>query len=160
MENYLFCGQCGVSNPKESNFCFSCGQKLIKATVNITGAVNKPDINSDYPDIQDTLLKLIKASGYSIISIGDYYVQFSNNLDKKVLYFEAVSSVFLPALGDKDKEFKKLGFEIEPNRNYFKIVEHNDFSVDQIIQEIKTIFETIYNVSKLSSYQIEIEYDD
>jgi len=80
-------------------------------------------------------------------------------LIKKQLYCDAVSSVFLPSVGNKDIEFKQLGFTLDPNANYYKFISHADFSADQTVEEMKTIFETIYNI-KFSSYKIESDFED
>lgn len=159
MDTKTFCGQCGTENPSDNNFCFKCGHKLVFATDNSTATETKPSTNSDYQDIKDTLQQLIKSPGFTIISIGDYYVQFSNNLNKQELYCDAVSSVFLPAIGNKDNEFKQLGFTPDPSANYYKFIPHSSFSADKTVQEMKTIFETIYRIN-FSSYKIETTFDD
>lgn len=155
-----FCGQCGTENPKKSNFCHKCGHKLIH-TAGLTD-VHEPEFSSnsdDYPDIKEALQSLVNSNGFIIVSIGDYYVQFANDLTKRELYFEAVSNVFIPSIGNKDKEFKQLGLSIDPNTNYFKYISHGDFSVNEIVEEIKTVFEKIYHIN-LSSYKIETDFDD
>lgn len=159
MDTKTFCGQCGTENPKENNFCFKCGHKLVHSTDGLTATETNPVTSSDYLDIKETLQRLIKTSGFSIISIGDYYVQFSNDLLKKQLYFEAVSSVFLPSVSNKDKEFQQLSFTLDPSSNYYKLISHTDFSADQTVQEIKTIFETIYHIN-FASYKIESDFED
>lgn len=159
METKTFCGQCGTENPKENNFCFKCGHKLVHATDGLTVNETKFTTSSDYLDIKETLQRLIKTNGFSTILIGDYYIQFSNDLIKKQLYCDAVSSVFLPSVGNKDKEFKQLGFTHDPSGNYYKFISHADFSADQIVEEMKTIFETIYQVN-FSSYKIESDFED
>lgn len=161
MDTKIFCEQCSTENPKAGNYCFKCRHKLVFATKNFTKTETGLliSINSDYQDIKDTLHQLIKRPGFTIISIGDYYVQFSNDLTKQKLYYEAVSSVFLPAIGNKDNEFKNLGFTIDPSANYYKYVPHSSFSADQTVQEMKTIFETIYR-NNFSSYKIETSFED
>jgi len=159
MDTKIFCGQCGTENPRESNFCFKCGHKLTHTADGLTETETKPATSPDYLDIKDTLQELIKRDGFTIISIGDYYVQFSNDRGKKQLYCDAVSSVFLPAVGNKDKEFKQLSFTPDPNGNYYKFIPHTNFSADQTVQEIKSIFETIYHIN-FSSYKIETTFED
>jgi hypothetical protein len=159
MDNKTFCGQCGTENPKENNFCFKCGHKLVHAMDGLTVTETKPTTSSDYLDIKETLQRLIKTNGFSTILIRDYYVQFSNDLIKKQLYCEAVSSVFLPSVGNKDNEFKQLGFTHDPSGNYYKFISHADFSADQTVEEMKTIFETIYHIN-FSSYKIESDFED
>lgn len=159
MDNKTFCGQCGTENPMESNFCFKCGQKLVHTTDSLTVTEATLATNPDYLDIKETLQELIKRDGFTIISIGDYYVQFSNDLVNKRLYCDAISSVFLPSVGNKDKEFKQLGFTHDPGSNYYKFIPHADFSADQTVQVMKTIFETIYHIS-FSSYKIETTFED
>jgi uncharacterized membrane protein YkgB len=159
MKTKIFCGQCGTENPRENNFCLKCGHKLVHAMDSLTVTETKPATSSDYFDIKGTLQRLIRTSGFSIISIGDYYVQFSNDLIKRQLCYEAVSSFFLPSVGNKDKEFKELGFTHDPSGNYYKFISHADFSADQTAQEIKTIFETIYKIN-FSSYKIENDFED
>lgn len=159
MDTKTFCGQCGTGNPKENNFCFKCGHKLVHSKDGLTATETNPVISSDYLDIKETLQRLIKTSGFSIISIGDYYVQFSNDLIKKQLYFEAVSSVFLPSVGNKDKEFSQLSFTRDNDSNYYKFIYHTDFSSDKTLQEIKAIFEKIYHIN-FASYKIESDFED
>ena len=66
---------------------------------------------------------------------------------------EAVSSDFESAVGDKDNEFKQLGYE--RNGNYQKLILLSDISIDKIVREMRIIFETIYNV-KFQSYEIDV----
>ena len=49
-------------------------------------------------------------------------------------------------MGDKDNEFKKLGYKLEDKGNYVKKYPFNKYNSELIAQEIKIIFETIYNV--------------
>ena len=159
MDTKTFCGQCGTENPRENNFCFKCGQKLVHLTDGLPITETKPAISPDYLDIKETLQRLKRTSGFSIISIGDYYVQFSNDLGKKQLYCDAVSSICLPSVGNKDKEFEQLGFTNDPSGNYYKFISYTDFSADQTVQEIKIIFETIYKIN-FSNYNIENDFED
>lgn len=159
MEDTIFCGQCGTENPKENNFCFKCGHKLVHTTDGLTLTETKSAKSFDYLDIKETLQRLIKTNGFSIISIGDFYVQFSNNLSEQQLHFEAVSNVFLPSVGNKDREFNQHSFTRDNDSNYYKFISHTDFSADQTVQEIKTIFETIYHINFVS-YKIESDFED
>jgi len=113
----------------------------------------------EYYDIKKALENLLQRRGFIIIYIDDYYVQFANDLDSSQLVFEAVSSTFISAVGNKEREFKKLSFKLEPSNNYYKIISHNDFSTELIIKDIKTIFESIYLIN-FSSYIIEYNYED
>lgn len=159
MDNKIFCGQCGTENPTENNFCFKCGQKLTRVSEGFTEIDNNTTTNNEYVDIKKALQRLINTNGFTIISIGDYYVQFSNDLSKHELNFEAVSSVYLASVGNKDKEFKQLGFKNAPDSNYYKSISHTGFSAEQTVDEIKTIFVTIYNLP-FSSYIIENDFED
>lgn len=158
MNNIIFCGQCGNENPIENNYCIKCGQKLTHVSEELTKTNYKTASDIDYLDIKETLDQLIKTNGFSIISIGDYYVQFSNNLSSNQINFEAVSCVFLKSVGNKDKEFYKIGFSRDTDSNYYKVISLTDFSVDQIVGEIKTIFESIYHIT-LTSYNIETDFE-
>ena len=91
---------------------------------------------------------------FVIISIGDYYVQFCFTQDKRFLTFEAVSSEYLPKVGDRDTEFKQLGFRLAESGNYQKFISVADVFIDSIVSEIKAIFETIYHVD-FNSYKID-----
>lgn len=159
METKIFCGQCGTENPRESNFCFKCGQKLVHTADNFTVIENKPAKISEFFDIRDSIQQLLKTNGFLIISIGDYYVQFLNDINQNQINFEAVSSVFLQTVGNKDTEFRRLGFAKDTESNYYKLISHTDFSVDYTVQEIKKIFETIYQI-KFSGYKIENDFVD
>ena len=94
-----------------------------------------------------------------VISINGYYVQFAQinmgplNIGPPKLVFESISSENLPAVGNKDYEFEQLGFI--KNCNYQKLISLSCISIDKIILQIKTIFETIYNM-KFQSYEIDI----
>jgi len=159
MESKIFCGQCGTKNPKENNYCFKCGFNLIHEpdSLNVTEVISSNI--SDYNDIKEALQCLINTNGWLVITIGDYYVQFSNNLDEQQLDFEAESSEFLPSIGNKDKEFKQLSFTRNEIGNYNKIISHNECSFDQIVQEIKFIFESIYKI-RFTSYNIESDFEN
>lgn len=157
METKIFCGQCGTENLEENKFCFNCGQKIVPREIDLN--LKAPTTYSKYNDIKETLQRLIKSNGFSVILIGDYYVQFSNDLMKKQLYCEAVSSVYEPSVGNKDQEFKKLGFTRDQSSNYYKFISHSTFSAEKIIAEMKTIFESIYNVN-FSNYKIDSDFED
>jgi hypothetical protein len=159
MENKIFCGQCGTANPFESNFCYSCGQKLVKAYSNLGSNEPKREIGSEFNDVQVLLQKLLRSNGFFTITIDDYYVQFSNNLEEQILFCDAVSENYLPTLGDKQKEFKKIGYKLEPGSNYIKILPHDDFDMYTVIDEVKTIFENIYKI-KFAKYEMTSDFGD
>lgn len=157
MKKNIFCEKCGAGNPIENNFCFNCGQKIFKEGNHLNNKILKN--NHNYHEIKDFLQRLIKSNGYLIITIGDFYVQFKNDLINNQLYCEAVSSVYEPSVGNKDQEFKKLGFNHDQSSNYYKFISHSVFSTEKIIAEMKTIFESIYNVN-FSNYKIESDFED
>lgn len=157
MKKKIFCEKCGAGNPIENNFCFNCGQKIFKEGNHLNNTILKN--NHNYHEIKDFLQRLIKSNGYLIITIGDFYVQFKNDLLNNQLYSEAVSSVYEPSVGNKDQEFKKLGFNHDQSSNYYKFISHSVFSTEKIIAEMKTIFESIYNVN-FSNYKIESDFED
>lgn len=103
-----------------------------------------------YKDIEYGLKLLInKMLGFMIVSVGDYFVQFCL-WDDNHLTFEAVSNMYQPGIGNKDLEFKQLGFSINRHgaceENYTKCVSlMGESSIGPIITEIKIIFERIYN---------------
>jgi tetratricopeptide (TPR) repeat protein len=109
--------------------------------------------------IKEALQRLTKTQGFLIISTKDCYVQFLDDLDKRQLCFEALSSDYEPAIGNKDKEFKQFSFRHDKGTNYYKYIPFANLSVDQTVQEIKTIFETIYHVD-YSTCKIESNFDE
>jgi hypothetical protein len=137
-------------------------------SVNEFGEIMRQNATAEYTDIKYVIKKILKKHAHwGIISINNYYVQFmlpgSSDTERlknrnQQLYLEAVSDMYLPELGNKDYEFKKLGFTINRGvpveENYHKCFSLSEYSIDQIIQEIVIIFETIYNV-KIDSYEIE-----
>lgn len=157
-ENKIFCGQCGKENPNQNKFCFSCGQKLNIAETSETQATNSIQTSPEYSDIYLILGKLIKNNGFIIISKGDYYVQFDNNLSKGQFYFDAVSKAFIPAIGNKDTEFKKLSFILKENQNYHKFIPLDSISISTLIREIEFIFNNIYGIP-LTNYKIETDIE-
>jgi hypothetical protein len=116
---------------------------------------------NDYSDIKYVMQKVLKAEiGWGTISVNNYWVQFlmvfsrdKNGVpifDFNKLRVEAASSYGMPEIGNKDYEFMQLGFRRDhPDDNYCRNYILSNVSIDQIIQEIKTIFETIYNVNFL-----------
>lgn len=83
-------------------------------------------------------------NGSAIISIGDLYVQFYAN-DENTLVVEAVSDFYVPRIGNKDKEFKKMGFTIDQTSNYTREYPTKDLPL--IIKDIVLIFENIYKIN-------------
>jgi predicted amidophosphoribosyltransferase len=76
MDTKTFCGQCGTENRKENNFCFKCGGKLDYSLEDLTVTKTKPTASLGYFDIKETLRRLIKTNGFSIILIGEYYFRY------------------------------------------------------------------------------------
>ena len=106
---------------------------------------NKKSEQINYPDIKSIIQKVINyaPNGEAIISIGDLYVQFFC-YDNDTLIFEAVSDFYVPRIGNKDKEFKKMGFRKVDN-NFSK--EYSTNNITLIINDIVEIFENIYKVN-------------
>jgi len=152
--NIMYCIECGRQNPSNAKFCSHCGHK--QSEVNYQEEEHNIQQNEqELTDIKKAIEQVIDIENVAaIIYINDYYVQFvQTNTETPKLLFESVSSEFVPTVGNKDYEFKKLGFI--RNSNYQKFIPLSGISIDNIIQEMKTIFETIYNV-KFQSYEIEI----
>lgn len=101
---------------------------------------------ANYPDIKSIIQKVINytPNGSAIISIGDLYVQFYAN-DENTLVVEAVSDFYVPRIGNKDKEFKKMGFTIDQTSNYTREYPTKDLPL--IIKDIVLIFENIYKIN-------------
>lgn len=114
-----------------------------EASTKTTSKRNSEQIN--YPDIKSIIQKVINyaPNGSAVISIGDYYVQFFCD-DNDTLIFEAVSDFYVPRIGNKDKDFKKMGFR-KIDKNYSKKYSTNNMTL--IIQDIIEIFEKIYKVN-------------
>lgn len=150
-----YCAQCGTKVPSDSKFCHKCGEKLILNN-DLTNQNIKvePEIEIEYPELEELLEKLMKHQGFVVIHIGDYFVQLLNDFPNHQIYIEAVSNNYLPSVGNKTNEFKLIGFSISPLSNYHKNVEYADFSANKTIREIKNIFEEIYEID-FSSHKIE-----
>ena len=103
-------------------------------------------------DIKNVIQKVIKyhPDGFAIISIGNPFVQFYS--DGNFLFLEAACAKSVPSIGCKDYEFKQFGFIANSDFNYTK--QYSAQNIDLIVNEIKMIFETIYNI-KFQSYKIE-----
>lgn len=104
---------------------------------------------ANYPDIKSIIQKVINYTpdGSAIISIGDLYVQFYA-YDENTLVVEAVSDFYVPRIGNKGKEFKKMGFTIDQTsdiRNYTREYPTKDLPL--IIKDIVVIFENIYKIN-------------
>lgn len=154
----IYCGKCGKENPIENNFCYSCGEKLQFSKQNDSPVNFSKPLEKNYDEIRLALEQLIKNNGFIIISKGKYYVQFDNSISSRQLYFDCVSEVFFPEIGNKDEEFKKLSFTIE-NANYFKFIPHDKISIDDLIREIDFIFNEIYKIP-LDDYKVKIDISD
>lgn len=146
MENTKSCPNCKKGNAADAKFCMSCGANISNEPV---------ETASNYSDLKYVIQKIIDRKLACVnINIKDYWVAFCSSALK---YNEFVVS----ASGNKDYEFKQLGFIKESNINnaYYKIFMIGSISANQIIQEIKTIFETIHNVNFLTYEIEEVEAD-
>lgn len=118
-------------------------QKTKPTDNKIRGKVNDPDIKS-------IIQKVINYTpdGSAVISIGELYVQFYAP-NENTLYVEAVSEVYSPRVGDKDKEFRRIGYTIDRVSGKAMSNYHKEYSVSDLlamINEIVYIFEEIYRV--------------
>ena len=147
------CPYCGEEILAIAKKCKYCNEWLDKEAIE---PKKKKKVSNEYSDVKAALQRVIKSEiDFSIIiSIGDFWVQFAN-FDSQ-LTFSAVSYEFLPhyKIDNKDNEFQQLGFYREDGTSYYKNISVTNISKDKIIQEIKTIFETIYGV-KFDLYKIE-----
>lgn len=108
--------------------------------------------------LKEKLELLIHQSGFIILSIGEYYIQFSKHVQQDKIYFECVSHNSLDILSKKiEPEFQDIGFFIDKG-NYFK-----NFQIDEIpkiINECKFIFEDIYRINYNIIFTIEENIDN
>ncbi|MGM9831386.1 MAG: hypothetical protein ACI3Z5_05150 [Paludibacteraceae bacterium] len=103
-----------------------------------------------YPDIKSIIQKVINYTpdGSAVISIGELYVQFYAP-NENTLYVEAVSEVYSRRVGNKDSEFKRIGYTIDRVSGKAMSNYHKEYSVRELlamIKEIVYIFEEIYRV--------------
>lgn len=108
--------------------------------------------------LKDKLELLFHNSGFFILSIGEYYIQFSKQAQQEIIYFECVSHNSLNILSKKiEPEFKNIGFFIDKG-NYFKNFQINE--IPKIVNECKFIFEEIYRVNYSIIFTIEENLDN
>jgi hypothetical protein len=153
MTKEILCGSCGNNNPEKNKFCFNCGFKL--DNVNTIKQNEKITPDSDFKDIEKLLNDLIQFGGFITIVQDDFYVQFVTTKGTEII-FEAVSRAHLNKVGNKDKEFKVLGFKYEISENYAKTINSNLIGTREIIDEINNIFINIYGIS-LTNYTFNYE---
>jgi len=110
------------------------------------------------PQIDTSLEKLLKKGGFMVVTINDLYVQFAYQKGGEHLNFEAVSHNFLPRIGQKQEQFKSLGFELDPKANYFKLIPVNQADIQKLIVQLEEVFTQVYRVS-FANYDIELVLD-
>ena len=151
----MYCGKCGTNHPDNYSYCSHCGFKMQSWSEFHSESILKVDnerttlIDSepvDTSEIKDTLLLLIDHYGIITIAIGEYYTQIYTIEDTTVTFMEAVSHYNLPGLPDLQDKFNLIGFGIAEGENYSKEIELNNSTIDQIISELKEIFEKMYGV--------------
>ena len=156
------CPECGGKISDTVKSCIHCGYNLNPPAQNKTQDSFSKSVEEwkSVDDIRVALKKLMNYKGFVSISIDDYYVQVANNgAESEELTFEAVSGDYIPAIGNKDKEFDALGFGHDSGENYRKYLAFDEFSADTVIKEVKLIFESIYN-KDFSSYEIETDFEE
>jgi hypothetical protein len=147
------CPVCAEEIEEGLKICPHCKEQL-ESSVRQDKVEHKEYNSSDYSDIKNAIQQVIKLKiASAIISIGDHWVQFGYAGEEKFLFAAGSSKT-----DSKDSEFRKLKLRKTKNGDntyyYKKCVAIS--SIDQTIQETKTIFETIYGVS-FNSYEIEEE---
>jgi hypothetical protein len=153
MDKQIYCGNCGNNNPEKNNFCFNCGSKLDKLESGTS--IEQTSKNNKFNDIETFLNDLIKYGGFITIVENDFYVQFMSGKGNDIV-FEAVSRANLSKVGNKDNEFKSIGFSSSIVGNYRKTINSNKIIIKELIVEIRNIFFSIYGI-QLSNYQINYE---
>ena len=120
--------------------------------VNEYGEIIRDDGNY-YPDIQDAIQRVVNLETEILtISIGNYWVQLASNAVP--IYGNRQELIMLAFCEEyhKENEFHRLGFFTDDN-SMIKIIPYSIVSTSEITQDIKTIFETVYNVN-FASYSI------
>lgn len=158
MNETIFCGKCGTKNPVSSNFCYKCGSQLFLNTGAEIKTKALPSPVTDYEDIKQGLQNLIRSSGFIVISIGDFYVQFADDFKNSRILFEASAGNSKKGNPNIENEFEKLGFRKEPDSNYFKYISLDEFNINAIANEIKVIFESVFAIT-FASYNLESEFE-
>lgn len=153
MATKIHCPNCGAENIPSGIFCFECGAPLISKK-------NNPSVHDiiHEPELEKLFTSLLDSNGYTIISVDKYYVQFLNDAESEMVYFEAVSNAHLPFMKIYEQDFFHLGFQRQAKTNFYKHIAHEDFDISKIMQEIKFIFEKIYKV-EFKNYFIHKESD-
>ncbi len=159
-KNNINCPSCNtvltISGEIKKNELIQCPK--CEVAINIPLVTKSRNIEK-YSDIYEAINNLKVKTGFFIISINDYYVQFSNSLNNQELYCEAVSHFYLPQLVDLTSQFQSLSFALEQNSNYNKNIDIMTVSTKDIISEIEKIFLELYGIP-FENYQIRSEFDD
>lgn len=135
-----------ISKSNYYNFNINWNSRIVKNR-------KMPSEYAKYADII-SIIEIVKQNhcGFAVVSIEDYYVQFY--VDGDTLFMEAVSNCYNSNVGDKDKEFRRIGFTID--RRY-KDNYHNSYDKDDVqsvLKDMVMIFEFIYGVP-FESYRVE-----
>lgn len=159
-ENDIICPSCNsvltISEDIKNNELIQCPK--CEVAIKNPFFIGSSNIKK-YSDIDKAINNLKDKTGFLVISINDYYVQFTNGSKNQELYCEAVSHNFLPKVGDLTNQFQTLSFTIKQNSNYYKSIDLETVSTKDIIIEIEKIFVELYRIPFVN-YQIESEIDD
>lgn len=108
------------------------------------GQQEQPEAKAPSMDLYEVVSNVRKGKwDYAIVGVGNYYVQFMG--DESSIYIEALSHLDYPQMGDKSKDFRRLGYHSPKVEGNFS-KDHEQVSDKELIAEIKYIFEEIYGV--------------